>query len=461
MRGPLPTFTRSAIGVGFAAAIPFLVFLGLYAFLSGRGFIADDFEWASSNRIATVQDLVALFARDNGFYRPIVGFTFGVNEFFAGTNPKPYGFTNVVLALLSCWAVGRTARALGLPRSASVVAAVVWLFNPHGINMAVLWLSGRTALLLTLFATLCLAALVRVRVMAASIWLFAALLSKEEAVLIPIVGLVWIAANGPAEALRHRLTNWSLLSLMVAAGYFILRSQTQAMLPMSAPWFYRFSFDPMLISRNVLEYADRSMTFAALSVLVAALIFRQLPWKHAPERQILVSSASLLIGGFAITVFLPVRSSLYACLPSVGAALVAGATIAQMWQGSTISKQRSAVFVMVAVALFVLAPLHASRANRWVSIATFSARAIADIEYQTRGLQSGSRVLLKDDRNYRANASAAFGALLATAVRFYSGREYELWIDPPPFGTHDKPLPCESCFNAVLAVRAGRVVRVQ
>ena len=44
----------------------------------------------------------------------------------------------------------RPASALG---SASVAAAAIWIFNWHGINMATLWISGRTALLLTLFAT--------------------------------------------------------------------------------------------------------------------------------------------------------------------------------------------------------------------------------------------------------------------------------------------------------------------
>ena len=34
----------------------------------------------------------------------------------------------------------------------ALVAAGVWLFNFHAVNMAVLWLSGRTALLVSLFS---------------------------------------------------------------------------------------------------------------------------------------------------------------------------------------------------------------------------------------------------------------------------------------------------------------------
>ena len=68
---------------------------------------------------------------------------------------------------------------LGLSRRAALLAAVLWMINPHGINMAILWLSGRTTTLLTLFSLLAAVAFMR-RGMARRALIAMALLSKER-----------------------------------------------------------------------------------------------------------------------------------------------------------------------------------------------------------------------------------------------------------------------------------------
>ena len=85
-------------------------------------------------------------------------------------------------------------------RGCVIVAAAVWAFNFHGINMGVLWLSGRTSLLVTCFAlAAAIAAAARHRG-----WLFVAtllaLLCKEEAMLLPAVLKIREAADRMACA---------------------------------------------------------------------------------------------------------------------------------------------------------------------------------------------------------------------------------------------------------------------
>ncbi|MNC96546.1 hypothetical protein D3C83_139460 [compost metagenome] len=70
---------------------------------------------------------------------------------------------------------------MGLAPAASLLAAATWLFNFHAVNMAVLWLSGRTALLVTLFALASAHAMLRGRALLAGGACLLALLSKEEA----------------------------------------------------------------------------------------------------------------------------------------------------------------------------------------------------------------------------------------------------------------------------------------
>ena len=436
-----------------------LAFVCVYGALCGRGFIADDFEWADSNRLGGPRDLVGVFLSDNGFYRPLVGVTFAANEFFAGTNPKWYGLTNVALAVLCALSIYLAATSLNLPRAAAMVAPAVWLLNVHGVNMAVLWLSGRTALLLTLFATLCLAALARGHVIVATSFLAAALLSKEEAVLLPVIGVIWlIAMAGDAGPQRAKIIAWSAWSLITLGAYFWLRSLTNAMLPSDAPWFYQFNFGVGAVARNVLEYADRSSTVATSAVIVAALALGQRPWRHVPTMCVFGCGAAVLLGGFGITVFLPVRSSLYACFPSVGVALISGAFIARMWTAATPKRQVYALVAMMVVTLGILVPVHLARAQRWVTIAEFSRQASADLERLTTGVPEGAKILLRDDRTRRGNAASAFGSLLGTAVRFKTGRSFEFWIDPPPMGGRDSALLCAYCFDFVLAVKNGRIV---
>ena len=38
----------------------------------GRGFIKDDYAWVAGSRVTSGTDLLALFTRQDGFYRPLV-----------------------------------------------------------------------------------------------------------------------------------------------------------------------------------------------------------------------------------------------------------------------------------------------------------------------------------------------------------------------------------------------------
>jgi hypothetical protein len=108
-----------------------------------------------------------------------------------GTWPLCYGITNFSLLIGCAIGVGLLGRALALPAWGAVLASSIWMFNWHGINMAVLWISGRTALLLVLFATFGAAAFVKQRWLTSAFLIFAAMLSKEEAVLLPPILIGW------------------------------------------------------------------------------------------------------------------------------------------------------------------------------------------------------------------------------------------------------------------------------
>ena len=127
---------------------------------------------------------------------------------FVRRHPRPYGFTNLALYFLCIAAIWGLLREAGLTRTAAWVGAFAWALNPHGINMAVVWLSGRTSLLLTACAALSARAFLRRQRVAGSLMLLGALLSKEEATVLPFVLMVGSGRSETRTATRWPSTRW-------------------------------------------------------------------------------------------------------------------------------------------------------------------------------------------------------------------------------------------------------------
>ena len=149
-----PSGRNRAIPTGLLLAAAYLLalFLAIYGPAAGQGFIADDYGWMVNALPAVNGDLVNPFLGNVGFYRPLVTLSFGVNYALFGLDAKPYGITNVLLALSCAGLLIWLVRLNRLNWGFALFAGALWLFNFHGINMAVLWTSGRTSLLLTAFA---------------------------------------------------------------------------------------------------------------------------------------------------------------------------------------------------------------------------------------------------------------------------------------------------------------------
>jgi hypothetical protein len=163
--------------------------------------VKDDFGWILFSTVRRQSDLNIFLEAPTGFYRPAVALSFALNRMACGVQPFCYGLTNFALVLASAASVFLLARGLQRPPGVALLASARWVFNWHGINMATLWISGRTALLLVLFSTSAASAFVRRRYMMAAILTLGAMLSREEAVLVPAA----LLASLPAVPHRSRL----------------------------------------------------------------------------------------------------------------------------------------------------------------------------------------------------------------------------------------------------------------
>jgi len=457
----VPTELRSSRLRAAWSALPLLALLVIYLPDLGHGFVKDDFAWILSSRIGRLSELPQLFLRQNGFYRPLVGLSFTLSDRLFGLHPLGYGLTNFALVVLAGVLVYALARALRLPWGAALLAASLWALNPHGVGGAILWISGRTSLLLIVFALGAALALVRGHVVLAAVLCAGALFSKEEAVLLPAILLVWAGLEDDGARLRWRWRRawpWAVAAAVPLALYFLLRSRTAAFLPTTAPAYYRLTLDPALLGRNVLEYADRSGTIMAAVVLLMALVARRRPRLDREERGAVLRGLVWLVGGFGITVFVPVRSSLYACFPSIGSALAGAALAGSLWRAAS-ERPRKVILVAAAVLPFALLPMYRARNERMVQNADLSAAVMEVVRARAAGLAQGRLLVLYDDPAAKVSARNAFGTLITDAVRLQTGAQApRAWFEPPLAEWLDVPPPARSDQDLVLVVRGGHLL---
>jgi hypothetical protein len=408
----------------------------------GLGFLKDDFAWIRSSRLAGPADALHLVtAPASGFFRPVVALSFGLNAQAFGLHAFAFGLTNLALLGVCAAGVWRLAAAIGLPAGARLVAAAIFCLNFHGINLALLWISGRTALLLGAAAVWAAVAAMRGRPMLAGGLAFTAMLSKEEAVVLPAVFAAWAAirVDGDARARVRAAVVACWPSLVALAVYAFLRSRTDAMTFATAPEFYQARLDLPGVAGNVLEYADRSATLAAAITIAACLMVWRRPRLDAADRVRLAVAAVWTVALFAITVWLPVRSSLYAVTPSIGAALAAATVIAGVWRTAPARSARVAAIggLLLPLALW---PAYHSRNQRLANEARLSAEVMAILSRHAVAARPVTGVVLIDDPRARPSLYHAFGPHLPDAAALAFGRPIPVSLDNSPEAS-PQPVP--------------------
>ena len=447
------------------------VFLVTYLPGLGRGFIKDDFAWIASNQVTSPGELVELFTSTADFYRPVVRLSFAADWWLFGIEPLAYALTNLAILAAGALALRALALALGMPRGTALLAAGLWAFNFHGVDMSLLWISGRTSLLATLFALVAARSFVIGRPRAAAGWALAAMLSKEDAVLLPFVLLAWGALpdakragddDGAAPGVRFRgalRSSWPLFASL--AVYLAARTAAGAMTPLDAPAAYRFVLSPEPVVLNALSYLDRGATLAASFVFLLATAAWVVPRPTPEQRRWVLLGLVWMLGGYALAVLLPVRSSLYAVGPAAGASLAGAALVTALWDGGGRAARCRAVLAG-AFALAIAVPIHWARIDEWVDSARLSTQVLDRLAPVVAALPPDAVIRLDDDRGRRINLDAAFGTLVETAVLIRTGRRQPVWIEPPPVDWRLAGLvpPREEDVAARFALREGELVRL-
>lgn len=435
----------------FALLAVAAIFSAIYLPDIGHGFVRDDFDWIERSRLTSAADLVRLFTHQPGFYRPLVSLTFSADYAIWHLNSFGYALTNLLLFVAVAVLVYRLARSLTLPAGAAMLAAGVWAFDIHGPRMALLWISGRTALMLCVCALATAIAVLRQRYRTAGVFCLLALLSKEEAVVLPAIMTAFLAwehrrDRSHASALRSTWPLWAALSV-----YAALRINSGAFGPASLPAHYPIVPDLRSFMRNLGEYAVRAGLTSAVVMLVVTFVSPPSAPLEIGERRSIVLGALWTIGFFALTIFAANRSDLYALTPSIGCSLAAAALASCALRVSPARfRLASAGFILAA---FLLIGLYRWRDERWVRPAEISTTAVQAIRTDTPTALRG-RIVLVDDAAARFGLESAFGTLLPEAVRLFKGAD---WSAELMREANECPRPSLDAY--VFVLRDGRLVR--
>jgi hypothetical protein len=449
-----------------AVVVALLVIAMVYGCDAGHGFVKDDFVWIANSRVKSPGDIVRLIAPGAaGFFRPIVSLTFSIDHALFGLDPLGYGLTNLALLFACIGLLFLLLHALGLRAGVAIGGALVWALNFQAVNMAVLWISGRTALMLVLWAAAAAYAWVRGHRLLAAVFAMLAMWSKEEGFVIPAILSVWSIIDSSREAalplwarMRRTLAEtWMLW--VVAAVSLAVRAWSGVWTPASAPSFYRYRFDLSTLFGHTYQYADRSAT---TPVLVFVLFWLVAGWPRigaGTDGRRRLKGASWLVLGFAPTLLLPVRSSLYALFPSIGVVIV----LSDLVEGAASRLPQRALnraiafLVLLLVALF---PVYKVRNRRYVREAELSAAVMREVS-RVGGERGRTVVVIRDVRDARPTAEQALGGLAGEAGALMTEGRVRLWIEPPPADLVGAVAPAAAEVSAVLLVKSGQVTRIQ
>jgi protein O-mannosyl-transferase len=173
----------------------------------------------------------------DNFYRPLQSIAFIASAYFWGNNPKSYHSASVILHCIAVCCLLWLLLLLGYRLILSLIAALIYAAHPL-FAQAVAWIPGCGDLLLGLFGILSFFTLVKF--CTAQKWRYLGLhgfafmlaaLSKETAVLMPVIFAAYLVLTERKKALSFRNLCLAAVWLIVVDAWYLLRSTAITRLP--------------------------------------------------------------------------------------------------------------------------------------------------------------------------------------------------------------------------------------
>ena len=363
----------------------------LYAAGIDRGFVFDDHEVILAQPAPRdVGDVLQIFRErhivDLPYYRPVTRATLLLQKSLHGADPVPFHLFNAALmaALALCAHALLRVPSLGIARAPALLAAALFAVHPVASSCVYPIASGRETALPALWVIAAIWGWLRGRPLLAHSALVLALLSKEQAAVVPAVFLAadLLGLCGPA---RRAPREWAVRyapSVVVLGLYAVLRaklfggSEFAAGSLLGPLWSYGYALQVLIAPTRALVYEPEIEVWSSIPRMAAvagALLATGLAaWRMRVERAPLL----FWLGWFAI-LQLPTANLLeqearfderYVFLASLGLWAVL-ATLAS--QGRGVARVRVATLFCGALVVGIAAGLTSARAAYFADDAAF------------------------------------------------------------------------------------------
>jgi len=221
-----PLYIALAVLTVYSMALSFN-FIGFddTAILKQRYFIIGDI---SKIKLAFTTD--AFLGTNGSFYRPLQTVSFMLDALIGGPKPFIYHFTNLILYIVGSLCVFWLLLTLGYQRLLSLLLALFFALHPMFVPM-VAWVPTRGDLLLTIFVIVSLVLFIksfRTNRAALVVWhgltFFLAFLSKETAVAVPPLCLLYYYFELRKTPARKLIKRYFVVWLVAGAAWYYLHS---------------------------------------------------------------------------------------------------------------------------------------------------------------------------------------------------------------------------------------------
>lgn len=231
------------------------------------------------------------------YYRPLLTLSFMLDAQLGGAKPFIYHLTNLLVHILSCWALFVLLSKLTGQKSKSFYAVLIFAVHP-ALSQAVAWIPGRNDSLLALFLLAGLAAFIKHWEGGKWFWFIvtqllflAALFTKETAMVFPLICLAYaylLSKPGlrARPALIFSAIGWAL-------GYLLWYSLREQAITLSHAWRGFKLFTGAEAAKGLLSYAGKLGLPFNLSVLPD---IRNLSWYNGVAVTILSTVSMIWLG---------------------------------------------------------------------------------------------------------------------------------------------------------------------
>jgi len=233
-----PLYIALAMVVVYCMALSFN-FIGLddTEILKRRYYIIGDL---SNIKVAFTTD--AFLGTNGSFYRPLQTVSFMLDALIGGPKPFIYHFTNLVLYIVGSICVFWLLLTLNYQRLSSLLLTLLFALHPMLVPM-VAWVPTRGDLLLTIFVTISVIVFIksfRANRPGLVVWhgisFFLAFLSKETAVAVPAICLLYYYFEFRKTKARKLIKGYFVVWLIAGGAWYYLHSALHAIKGDSVGW---------------------------------------------------------------------------------------------------------------------------------------------------------------------------------------------------------------------------------